>query len=140
MMVTGISFDTFRNSVIAPLNASKYAENPIVIESHTELSPNRFRVKIGMTDSRGPGSRMSWSGRHGKWASYFTFWDIIAGIFHHNDSARVQAGNKVYRGAHDFECQAYEGLYDNVGSIMAPAYHEELSVNPEFDSQRFDWS
>ena len=140
MMVTGISFDTFRNDVIDTLNTTKYAENPIVIESHTELSPTRFRVKIGMTDSHGDGSRTSWSGRHGKWASYFTFWDIIAGIYHHNDSARVQARDTVYRGEYDFKCQVYEGLYTNVGSMMNPAYHEELSVNPEFDSQRFVWS
>lgn len=140
MMVTGISFDTFRNNVIATLNTYKYVENPIVIESHTVLSPTRFRVKIGMTDSRGDGSRMSWSGRHGKWASYFTFWDIIAGIYHYNNSARVQAGNKVYRSAYDFEYQARKGLYANVGSRMKPAYHEDLSVNPEFDSKRFRWS
>lgn len=139
MIITGMSLSDFRTNIIDVLNATKYKANPIVVEGSREFSNNRFSVKLGMTNSRGPGSRRSASGRHGKYASYYTFWDIMAGAFHHG-ATYIKGGDTSYKNPASFDYEAYQGEQRNVGSIMAPAYHEELSVNPEFDSERFDWS
>lgn len=140
-MITGISFEQF-SSIIDTLNRTKYVENNIVIEYHTVLSPNRFRAKIGMSDSRGPGSRTSRSGRHGKWASWMTFYDIFNGVFILNESARIQTGSTVYRSAQDFHAQTndnWQGQNTNIGSMVYPVYLCDVSVDELFDDAPFIW-
>lgn len=138
MQITGISFEKFEN-IINTLNATKYAENNIVVSNPRILSGNRFSVKIDMSDSRAPGSRRTHSGRHGKYASWWTFYDIMAGVFHANESARISAGKTVYRGSKDFDNQTYYGPQDNIGSVMFPAYHEDVAVDLDFDHNTFRW-
>lgn len=135
MQITGISLEQFR-TIIRNLNADKYAINPIIIETATELSDNRFRVKIGMTYSRVAGSRTSWSGRHGKYASWHTFFWIMESVFHLNESARIQAGRTVYRGYTDFMKQTDHNLYENIGSMVSFVTWEDVAVDLDWDEQR----
>lgn len=139
MQITGISFENFRDNVVIPLNATKFKDNKIQISNVRIHSDNRFSVKIDMSDSRAPGSRRSSSGRHGKYASWWTFYDIMAGIFNLNENSRIQAGSTVYRGYSDFNDQTYHGPQDNIGSLFQPAYHEEVSIDYDFDTNEFNW-
>ena len=140
MMVTGMSLAEFESKVIRPLNETKFAENNIVISNPRVYSNNRFAVKIDMSDSRKPGSRRTWQGRHGKYASWWTFRDIMDGVFHHNEGARISTGNTVYRGRSDFNDQTMYGPQNNIGSMMYPCYHEDVSIDLDFDTDEFNWA
>lgn len=138
MQITGIPFEQFED-IIRTLNSTKFAENNIIISNPRVYSNNRFAVKIDMSESRKAGSRRSASGRHGKYASWWTFYDIMAGVFHINEDARISTGKTVYRGAENFHNQTYYGPQDNIGSIMYPAYHEDVTIDLDFDYNTFQW-
>lgn len=139
MMITGISIEDFQNKIIAPLNETKFVDNNIQVSNIRVHSDNRFSVKIDMSDSRAPGSRRSASGRHGKYASWWTFYDIMAGVFHLNEGARISTGKAIYRGYSAFNDQTRFGPQDNIGSIAYPFYHEDASVDLDFDHNEFQW-
>lgn len=139
MQITGISFSDFMTKVIEPLNATKFADNKIQLSNVREHSKNRFSVKIDMSDSRAPGSRRSASGRHGKYASWWTFYDIMAGVFDLNESARISAGTTIYKGYSSFVAQTVYGPQDNIGSMMSPFYHDDASIDYDFDTNEFQW-
>lgn len=140
MMITGMSYEEFQSKVIDALNGTKYVNNNIQISNVRIHSKNRFAVKVDMSDSRAPGSRRAQSGRHGKYASWWTFYDIMAGVFHFNEDARISTGRTVYRGYSDFNNQTRFGPQDNIGSMMSPCYHEDASVDLDFDYNEFQWS
>lgn len=139
MQITGISLYDFQTKVIDPLNATKYADNHIQISNSREHSSNRFSVKIDMSDSRKPGSRRSVSGRHGRYASWWTFYDIMSGVFNLNESARIATGHTTYRGYSDFNDQTMFGPQNNIGSAFYPAYHEDVTIDLDFDQNEFCW-
>lgn len=139
MQITGISFADFMTKVIEPLNATKFAENNIITSNVRIHSNNRFSVKIDMSDSRKPGSRRSASGRHGKYASWWTFYAIMDGVLTLNENARIKSGTTVYRGYSDFISQTMHGPQNNIGSEMYPTYHEDVTIDNEFDENEFRW-
>ena len=140
MQITGISHEDFMTKVIEPLNATKFADNNIITSNVRIHSDNRFSVKIDMSDSRKPGSRRTHSGRHGKYASWWTFYAIMDGVLTLNESARIQTGSTVYRGYSDFISQTMHGPQDNIGSMMSPTYHEDVAIDYEFDVNEFRWN
>lgn len=139
MQVTGISFEDFKTKVIDVLNSTKFEDNNIIASNVRIHSNNRFSVKIDMSDSRKPGSRRSASGRHGKYASWWTFYDIMAGVYNLNEDARISTGSTVYRGYSDFNRQTMYGPHQNIGSVMYPAYHEDVTIDLDFDTEEFNW-
>lgn len=139
MQITGISFEDFQTKVLDALNSTKFEDNNIIASNVRIHSNNRFSVKIDMSDSRKPGSRRSASGRHGKYASWWTFFDIMAGVYNLNEGARIKTGNTVYRGYSDFNSQTMFGPQINIGSAWYPAYHEDVSVDLDFDTEEFNW-
>lgn len=139
MQITGISHEDFMTKVIEPLNATKFADNNIITSNVRIHSDNRFSVKIDMSDSRKPGSRRTHSGRHGKYASWWTFYAIMEGVLTLNKSARIQTGSTVYCGYSDFITQTMHGPQDNIGSMMSPTYHEDAAIDYEFDVNEFRW-
>jgi len=140
MQITGISYSDFMAKVIEPLNATKFAENNIVTSNVRIYSDNRFSVRIDMSDSRKAGSRRTHSGRHGKYASWWTFYAIMDGVLTLNENARIRTGTTVYRGYSDFNAQTMFGPQDNIGSLAFPFYHEDASVDIEFDENTFRWN
>ena len=140
MQITGISFEDFKTKVIDALNTTKFVDNNIVVSNVRIHSNNRFSVKIDMSDSRRPGSRRTHSGRHGKYASWWTFYAIMDGVLTLNENARIRTGTTVYRGYSDFNAQTMFGPQDNIGSLAFPFYHEDASIDIEFDENEFRWN
>lgn len=123
MKITGISAETFR-SIVDTVNKD-YAGN-LVIENINEFSGNRFSAKLGTKDSRAFGSRTSASGRRGRYACWHAFRDVIAAVFEANEDARVVTGMANYKGKDVFE-DLFPGTADrNVGSMIQPAYMDDL--------------
>lgn len=85
-----------------------------------------FRGRIMVVDSRGPGARTSWSGRHGPYACWHAYRDVLARIFETYPNARVRTSMAHYVGAAGFE-ETYPATADrNIGSQFAPAYMPDL--------------
>lgn len=129
MIISGLNAAAVE-SIVRSVSARKYGGN-VVVENITDKSSNRTprcSVKIGTLDSHAHGSRTSASGRHGRWASWQAFRDILTEIFDQAPTATVRTSLAVYKGRDGFEA-AYPGTYwTNVGSLYEPEYMGSLSV------------
>ena len=108
-----------------------YGGNVVVESISTErVSRNGItvRVKIGTLNSRAHGSRTSASGRHGRWASWHAFRDILIAVFDADPKAVVHTGIATYRGRDGFEATFPATAHRNVGSLYSPATFASLSV------------
>lgn len=115
------------SSIVSRVSADEYAGN-VVIESLSRVNGRTTRVKIGTLDSYAHGSRTSASGRHGRWASWQAFRDILTAVFDADPAAVVRTGIAVYRGRDGFRDTFPGTYYHNVGSMMAPANMGSLAV------------
>ncbi len=111
------------NRIVAEVSRDYYDHN-LTVETRA-TSAHGIGIKLGTNDSHGIGSRRSWSGRHGKWACWHAFRDVLAGIFLADPNARVRTSMTVYKGAEGFLSEYPETAYTNVGSMMSPAYMPE---------------
>lgn len=127
MLVTGLSLETFRD-IVTYVSNRDYNGNVIVQRDAYEMSPNRFRARLRVTDSHEHGARMSWSGRHMPAASWEAYRDVLQVLFDKYPNARVQTAHAVYRGREGFERDYPETAWVNVGSLFQPAYLRELSI------------
>ena len=129
MIVSGLSAAAVE-SIVRSVSAHEYGGN-VVVESIADKSSSRTprcSVKIGTLDSRAHGSRTTASGRHGRYASWQAFRDILAAIFDQNPAATVRTGIATYKGRDGFE-QTFPGTYyRNAGSLYSPAFFGDLSV------------
>lgn len=87
---------------------------------------NQYRLKVGVKDSRGPGARTSATGRRGPYACWHAFRDIFTEILSDDDNATIRTSLTVYRGWDDFQATYPATAYQNVGSMIYPAYMDEL--------------
>lgn len=125
MLVTGLPLDKFRE-ITDRVSAEKYSGNVVVHHDAHPLSGNRFRGRLWVQSSRGPGARRSWSGRRMPAACWHAYRDVLMAVFDEYPNARVQTGMATYRGRDGF-MSAYPGTaYTNVGSMMQPAYMPDL--------------
>lgn len=128
MIITGITVQELED-VVAKLNATDYDGN-IVVERVSVLNAkgNRISAKLGTNDSRAHGSRRSGSGRHGKYLCWHGFRDVYRACFAINPDARIKSGQVVYRGSKHFEDTYETTAYQNIGSMVAPAYMPDTCV------------
>lgn len=129
MIVTGL---TKAQIVAAVARANEDYDGNIVIQYIDALSGSGLRhtVKLGTADSYANGSRVSWSGRHGRWLCWHGFRDVIRAMFVENPDAKVYTAQAKYIGADGFEVVYPATAETNVGSMVAPAYMPELCVGP----------
>lgn len=130
---TSLSHDALR-STIAEVSETFYDSNLNIEALDRQTRTNAqgqatFRLKLGTHDSHGVGSRRSASGRHGKYASWHAFRDVFAAIFLADPEATISTGMATYKGARGFLDEFPATAERNVGSMMAPAYMDELSVD-----------
>lgn len=111
--------------ITGEVSAAHYDSN-IVVEGAERVRGNQHRFKLGVADSRGKGARTSASGRHGKYLCWHGFRDVLAAIFLADPSATIHTGLATYKGAADFLSEFPNTRYQNVGSIMSPAYMDDL--------------
>ena len=122
---TDLSYDEL-DAIMTRVSDEHYGGNlTFDLEDLHGVRRNRFRFKMGATSGK-PGSRTSWTGRRGPWACWHAFRDVLAGIYIADPNALIRTGMETYKGAQDY-LDKYELSADrNVGSMVAPAYYDEL--------------
>lgn len=132
MEITGLTPSEFW-SVVNTVSDGHYEGNLVTKDVHSTGGVRRPRIRgrIAVTNSRGPGARRSWSGRHGPWASWQAYRDVLTELFHRYPEARVRTGLAVYNGREGFEETFPATGYHNVGSMIEPVTMPELSVWPD---------
>ena len=111
---------------IRAVSEDDYCGNLIAEVKH--VRGNQFRVKIGTLDSRKHGSRTTATGRHGRYACWHAFRDVFRAIFESDPDATIRTSLAVYRGYDGFEREYPTTAYTDVGSMMCPAYMDDLCV------------
>lgn len=107
--------------------SAHYAHNLMwEVETQTRTAT---RLKVGTVDSYAHGSRTSGSGRHGRWACWHVFRDVIAAIMAADPAATVRTGVTVYRGADGFLDTFPDTAWNNVGSLARPATLVSMCVD-----------
>jgi hypothetical protein len=124
MELIGITLAQFETA-IANVTAS-YGGNLEIHDDAKSVSSRSSRGRVVVRDSRGPGARRSWSGRHGKWACWHAYRDVMLALFEQNPNARIRTSLAVYDGLDGFEATYPATAYKNIGSMVAPAYMPEL--------------
>jgi hypothetical protein len=128
MRISGLSLDDF-TAITASVSDDCYAGNLAVSpDAHDDGSrKSRCTARLVAGDSRGAGTRTSWSGRHGPYVCWHAYRDVLAEVFRQYPDAVVRTGLAgVYRGAAGFR-RDYPATADkNIGSQMAPAYMPDL--------------
>lgn len=124
MEIIGVTLEEFR-SAIATVTA-EYGGNLVIHDDAKAISGRSCRGRVVVNDSRGPGARWSWSGRHGKWACWHAYRDVLTEIFDINPDARVRTSLAHYVGRDGFESSYPATAYKNIGSMFQPAYMPEL--------------
>jgi hypothetical protein len=128
MIISGITCSELAEAV-AKVNAGDYNDN-IVIENceAKNLKGNRISVKLGTKNSYLHGSRVSWSGRHGRWLCWHGFRDVFRAVYDINEDAVIRSAKAVYKGRDGFEAVYPTTADQNVGSLFQPAYMPEMCV------------
>lgn len=108
----------------------------VAIENISQVSPTTVSFKVGTLNSRNSGSRVSVSGRHGRWACTHVFEDIMAEITE-NDGVIIipkgapgnDHGKTIHlKSAQDVDNWATHYNNTSIGAPIAPAYADELCV------------
>lgn len=89
-------------------------------------SSRSYRVKIGVRDSYGYGARTSASGRHGPYACWHVFRDVLGAWFTAYPDMIVRTALATYRGQEGFADNFPQTYWHNVGSMMYPAQMGQL--------------
>lgn len=131
MLVKNLTQNTVRDAIDAV--STQYGGN-IALENIGQKSKSVVTFKVGALDSRGEGTRHSWMGRHGKWACTHVFEAVMRELVARGGTVAIPKGSKGNEtGAQldidtDGEVTYWADVYNcaNVGSMMQPAYPEEL--------------
>ena len=124
MEIRGLTVTEFETAVVKA--NLEYSDNLALHPDAHDTGRNSCRGRIWVEDSKGPGSRTSWSGRHGKIACWHAYRDVLVEIFNINPDATVRTALATYKGREGFESNYPGTAYTNSGSQMSPAYMPEL--------------
>jgi len=120
--VSGMSLGELRQYAVT-VSAASYGGNLIVAPGAEAMEARkngtrRCRARLAVADSHGPGSRTSWSGRHGPWACWHAYRDVLAEAFTLFPGAVVTAGHMwrvTYRGLDGFNERYPQTGRKNIG-------------------------
>ena len=130
MQIYGISERQWDETVYQ-VSTALYGGNVILsADTHEIRGPRSVRTvgTLRVKDSRGLGARTSWSGRHGPWACWHVYRDVIREALRKYPHARFVTAMARYD-ASNFEETYPDTAHKNVGSVMSPAYMPELCVS-----------
>lgn len=128
MQISGLTLRQFEN-IVAGVSAGEYGGNIIVAyDAHDNGGKRRPRctARLAARDSRGPGTRRSWSGRRGPYACWHAYRDVLAAVFAMYPDAVIRTGMVTYRGANGFRSAYPDTAYRNIGSQFSPVTMPEL--------------
>jgi hypothetical protein len=83
-------------------------------------------ARLDVRDSHGPGARTSASGRHGPYACWHAYRDVLGACFWVNPEAVIRTARAVYRGRDGFTRDYPATGRVNVGSQVQPVTMPEL--------------
>jgi hypothetical protein len=127
MQFSGLTLDEFK-AITETVSNGRYNGN-VKVTATNELGEKRFSARLYVTDSHGPGSRTSWSGRHGPYACWHAYRDVFHAMFEKYPDAVARGGRfwvVVYRGLEGFLETYPDTAYKNIGSEYAPVTMPEL--------------
>lgn len=134
MQITGITPELF-TQIVARVGAKHYEHN-LDPQVTSVQSAKRFRARVVCYESgarlphlngmSAAGARRSWSGRRLNAACWHAYRDVLIGIFDANPDARVYTALASYKGKADFEAKYPATGYQNIGSMVQPAYMPDL--------------
>jgi hypothetical protein len=133
MDITGLTLNQFC-AVTNYVSETRYGGNVVVHQDAHERPDSkdgtpRCTARLAVLVSRGPGSRASWTGRHGPYACWHAYRDVLAEVFRRYPNAVIRAGmawRVTYRGMEGFLATYPETANRNVGSQMEPVTMPEL--------------
>lgn len=124
--ITGLEL----SGVVADLNSRWYNGNIMVHITDQTRPTSRApytHVKVGVYDSYGYGARHSWSGRHGPWACWHVFRDIIAESYRqHGERLVWWTSFTKYENRRDFLAKFPQTAERNIGSMFNPVTMPDL--------------
>lgn len=144
MRITGLSASQFAFCVQA-VSAANYGGNVVVHWNWHDRTTNKdgtlqCTARLAVTDSHGQGSRTSWNGRHGPYACWHAYRDVLAAVFFRYPRAVIVTQFTTYRGMEGFLAAYPETAHQVVGSVMNPVTMPELcecSRRPEYSEAEF---
>lgn len=149
--------------IVGDVSGDKYQGNLKVAEDfQDDLPGTQIRARLAVHNSRGPGARVSWTGRHGPWASWEAYRDVLTELFEQFPNSYVESllvsmlrikdrcrhfkadgswyarhkeyhYRRGYNGRRQFLEMFPQTEEINVGSMIQPTYPRELTWNPELD-------
>lgn len=132
MEIVGLTVADFEH-IVYVVSRAQYHGNLVMVDGRRAGGVRRpkIRARVTVTDSRGPGARTSWSGRHGPWASWEAYRDVLSELFYRFPDAIVRTSVATYKGSDGFEKTFPRTALRNVGSMVQPVTMPELSVWPD---------
>lgn len=127
MEIQGVKREQIEKAVVAA-NVGYGYEGNIRIENLVPLNRlgTRWRIKLGVKDSRAVGGRRSASGRRVAALCWHGFRDVLGCLFTIAPDAVVKTAMSTYRGEADFWASFPETYYSNAGSAFEPAFYGDL--------------
>jgi hypothetical protein len=119
MYVKGLSIEGLQG-ILNELNASYEGNLKLVVKNSSKRGYLSFR--IATYNSHKTGSKISYTGRHIPYASWYVYGECIDKIFEKNPAAVIYTRN------HRYVKNNWQWVDYNIGSIMNPYYASEAFV------------
>jgi hypothetical protein len=119
MYVKGLSIEGLQ-SILNDLNDLYEGNLRLVIKNSSKKGYLSFR--IATYDSHKTGSKISYTGRHIPYGSWYVYGEFIDKIFEKNPTAIIYTMNKRY------DKNSWQWIDYNIGSMLQPYYASEAFV------------
>ena len=137
MKARNVTIQQVRDAVQA---VSENYDGNVAIENISQVTPTTVSFKVGTLNSRNSGSRVSVSGRRGRWACTHVFEDIMAEITKNDGVVIIPKGapgndhGKTIHLTSTQDVTEWAEHYNrcNVGAPIYPTFPTELCVGCEF--------
>jgi hypothetical protein len=130
MQISGVALGDLY-AITSRVSERVYGRNVIVSPDAHAVGPNRITGRLRVLDSRGAGARTAASGRHGPYACWHVYRDVLRELFGGYPRATVSTALASYRGADGFERNYPATRHRNMGSLLSPAYMPDLCVTAD---------
>lgn len=126
MRVKGMTEQQVKD-IVSKVSAQSYEGNLTIKDSqdHSTSRTNHATFTLRVHSSRGSGARRSWNDRRTVSACWHAHWDVFRAMFDTYPDAVIRTSMATYT-ADTFEDRAESTRYQNVGSMMSPAYMADL--------------
>ena len=141
MRITGLSLSNFKFCT-ATVSWESYGGNIVVHQDGHDRTTNRdgtlqCTARLAVLDSRGPGSRTTANGRHGPYACWHAYRDVLMRVFLRYPNAVIRTGIAVYRGMAGFRELYPATAHRVIGSEVNPVTMPELCECGEAVRERY---